>query len=139
MSELFDATPLMFPSPWSARAFAIVSAVAESGLFDPRDFQKALIAAISVREASGSCIGDEESYYDCWIESLTHLVHERGVSPMKLAVAEAGIRERVASLHAVRGHHHHDPSVSHHHHHHDHAHGSCHEGSPQPIFVELPR
>lgn len=162
MSSAFSTAPSTFPTPWAARAFAIVSAAAEAGLFDLKDFQRSLIASIGAKEAAGGCIGDEAAYYDCWVESLTGLVRERGVTPMKLAVIEASIRERFATRH---GHHH--PThhgYPHHEHEHelteDHVHDHAHEhpsrerhahqhahdvhgqgagGVPRPIYVEQAR
>lgn len=152
MNNMFETAPSAFPTPWAARSFAIVNAAAEAGLFDLKDFQRVLIASIGAKEAAGGCIGDESAYYDCWIESLSVLVRERGVTPMKLAVVEASIRERFSSRHSH--HHPHDDHDAHDHehvhghahyqyeHHHSHEHGvSDHaaEDTPRPIYIEQAR
>lgn len=160
MSGIFTMAPSAFPTPWAARAFAIVSAAAEAGLFDLKDFQRSLIASIGAKEAAGGCIRDEVAYYDCWIESLTALVRERGGEPMRLAVIEASIRDGLTTRH---GHHHaihhghvhhghqatdghaHDHSLghpsragdTHPHAHEDHGHGAV--SVPRPIYVEQAR
>jgi nitrile hydratase accessory protein len=120
----------MFPTPWAARAFALVNAVAEAGWFDLRDFQQALIDSIRARESRGGCIGDESAYYDCWIESLTTLLGKKGVAPSKLEDAETAIRERLASPAHTHAHHHDE---------HDDDHDHREWGSPQPICVEAAR
>ena len=135
MNAALETAPATFPTPWAARAFALVNAAAQSGLFDLREFQQALITSIRAKEAEGGCIGDEAAYYYCWIESLTNLVRDRGVSPTKLAEAEAAIRERFASRQ-----HQHDHHTHHDHHGHDHHRHDEHPGdTPRPIFVEQAR
>lgn len=160
--------PSTFPTPWAARAFAIVSAAAEAGLFDLKDFQRLLIAFIGSKEAAGACIGDEAAYYDCWIESLTALVRDRAAAPTRLPMIEASIRERFATRHwhpapihhghvhrehqstddHAHEHSHGHPSHGHdapshaHAHAHAHAHGDQHPGAgsvPRPIYVEQAR
>ena len=110
--------PAAFPTPWAARAFAIVSAAAEAGWFSLKQFQQALIEAIGKRERAGECIGEEGSYYDCWIEALTSLLLDRGVATQQVESVEMVIRARWASLT-----HTHDEDD-------DHAH------VPQPILTE---
>jgi len=112
-------TPAAFPSPWSARAFAIVNAVAEAGWFTLTQFQQALIRAIGQRERVGECIGDEASYYDCWIEALTSLLLERGVAARQVKSIEAAIRARWTAL--------------------SHSHDEEHEHEPHPIYTEAGR
>lgn len=130
MSAALQAAPATFPTPWAARAFALVNAVAEAGWFDLRHFQQVLIESIRVRESTGGCIGDEVAYYDCWIESLTTLLGTKGVAPSKLEAMETAIRERLASPAHTHGHDHDG---------HDDDHDHREEGSPQPIFVEAAR
>lgn len=113
--------PATFPTPWAARAFALVSAIAEAGWFDHRQFQQALIAAIQAREVAGGCIGDESAYYDCWLESLTALLREGGVPADRLKAAEAVVRDRFAALR------------------HSHDHEDDHDEAPHPIHVEPAR
>lgn len=118
MTHLIDA-PATFPTPWAARAFAIVSAIAEAGWFDLKEFQQALIESISAHELAGGCIGDEASYYDCWIEALTSVLCDRkGVAANRLAELESAIRDRLMAL--------------------VHSHDCEHEDSrlPEPVFTE---
>ena len=140
MKHLLDTMPAAFPSPWTARAFALVSAAAEAGLFDLREFQQKLIEKIAARENGGECIGDETAYYDCWIDALTALVGERGVSAGLLAAAEEQVRERFATRHQR---HDHDHEHDHHHHHHQQQHDHADHRSaplvPRPIHVEHAR
>jgi nitrile hydratase accessory protein len=130
VSAAIATAPATFPTPWAARAFALVNALAEAGWFDLRDFQTALIETIRTGEDNGACIADEATYYDCWIESLTALLVKKGVSPSAFERVEAAIRERLAS-----------PAHSHDHdedgHDDDHIHRD--DGSPQPIHVEAAR
>ncbi|HUG25808.1 nitrile hydratase accessory protein [Piscinibacter sp.] len=130
MNAALQAFPATFPTPWAARAFALVNAVAEAGLFDLRDFQQALIESIRARESTGGCIGDEAAYYDCWIESLTTLLGKKGVAPSKLERVETAIRERLASPAHTHGDGHDG---------HDDDHDHREDGSPQPVFVEAAR
>jgi len=117
MNTAFDTAPATFPTPWAARAFAIVTAVSQAGWFDLKAFQQGLIAAIHARESAGGCIADEAIYYDCWIEALTTLLRDKGVPQARLLAVEASIRQRLLSL----AHDHDDDD-------HDHP--------PQPVFVE---
>lgn len=124
MNVTFGTTPATFPTPWAARAFALVNAIAEAGWFDLREFQQSLIASIQARESAGGCIGDEAGYYDCWVESLTALLHAKGVSCARLEAAETAIRERLAALA----------------HPHDHDHDDDHDHEPpRPVHVEPAR
>jgi nitrile hydratase accessory protein len=120
VSRLLTATPASFPTPWAARAFALVSAVAEGGWFELRDFQQALISAIGARESQGACIADEAAYYDCWVEALTTQLRDKGIPAARLEAAEAAIRQRLATLL------------------HDHDHDN-HDEPPRPIHVEPAR
>jgi nitrile hydratase accessory protein len=120
----FETVPAAFPTPWAARAFALVTAASQAGWFELREFQQALIDSIKARESAGDCIADEASYYDCWVESLTALIREKGVSAERIASAETVIRQRLAALV-----HDHD---------HDHDHDD-HDREPQPIWVEPAR
>ena len=130
MNAGFDVAPTTFPTPWAARAFAIITAVSQAGWFELRDFQQALIRSIQARESTGGCIGDEAAYYDCWVEALTSLVREKGVSPGHFSEVEDAIHRRIALLKDDQRHHHN------HGHGYDHGHGQDVRDAPRPIFVE---
>ena len=119
----FETVPATFPTPWAARAFALVTAASQAGWFELREFQQALIDSIKARESAGRCIADEASYYDCWVESLTAMIREKGVAAERIAAAEAAIRGRLAALA----------------HRHDHDHDDHDHDEPQPVWVEPAR
>jgi nitrile hydratase accessory protein len=131
VNAAIPTAPATFPTPWAARAFALVNALAEAGWIDLRDFQCALIESIRTHESTGACIADEAAYYDCWIGSLTALLVRKGVLPSELERVEAVIRERLASPPHTHGH---DGDG----HDGDHIHRND-DGSPQPIHVEAAR
>lgn len=110
--------PAVFPTPWAARAFALVHAMAQAGWFKLPEFQQALIASIRSHEQAHGCVGDDASYYDCWLEALTSLLRQRGLQ-QRLEAAEVALRSQPA----VRAHAHDEE-----HHHHDH--------DPQPLYTE---
>jgi nitrile hydratase accessory protein len=62
-----------FSEPWMARAFGLVLALSERGLFSLKDFQAALIESVGRREKVG-CIAAETHYYTRWLEALTSLL-----------------------------------------------------------------
>lgn len=62
-----------FSEPWMARAFALVLALSENGLFSLKDFQAALIELVGRHEEAG-CIAAETDYYTRWLEALTSLL-----------------------------------------------------------------
>lgn len=129
MTDAVNLAPATFPTPWAARAFALVSAISEVGWFSLRDFQQALIESIASRESSGGCVNDEATYYDCWIESLTKLLERKGLSLTLIEAIEGAIRSRLVSkAHA----HAHD-------HAHDHDHGHLEHEHPRPLYVEAAR
>lgn len=131
MNAGFNVAPATFPTPWAARAFAIVIALSQAGWFELRDFQRALIRSIQARESTGGRIGGEAAYYDCWVEALTSLISEKGVSPGQLSEVEDAIHKRIALLKDDQQHHHHG-----HGHDHGHAHGQDVHDACRPIFVE---
>lgn len=117
MSINILAKPAVFPSPWTARAFAIVRAMEESGIFTGKDFQQELIFSIKARENAGTNIQGEAAYYDCWVEAMTNLIHSKGFSIEAIADHEKAIRFRFEHSH--------------------HEHGSgCPHHEPIPCFVE---
>jgi nitrile hydratase accessory protein len=123
LATLFANAPsASFPTPWSARAFALAMAASEAGLFDLAEFQQGLIESIHGYEANGLCIDGEEAYYSCWVETLVKLLGQKGgVELQRIAAAEHQIRQRVpANVHT----HSHDD---------DHLHGPT---TPSPVCVE---
>jgi nitrile hydratase accessory protein len=136
MSAALATAPATFPTPWAARAFAIVNAIAESGWFELRDFQEALIANIKARESGGECIGDEAVYYDCWIQSLASLLRQKGVPKERLNLAEAEVRHRLLLLTHAHDQNHENEHRGHGHGHEDDGHRGA---QPEPIFVESAR
>ncbi|PLZ00629.1 nitrile hydratase accessory protein [Burkholderia sp. WAC0059] len=112
LADLRHLETLSFPTPWSARAFGIVLAAAERGLFSLREFQQALIVEIGAYERQGGPIDGDETYYSRWVAALTTLLDAKGlVSPPGLQAAEQGVRGAFMAAHS-------------------HAHG---EGEPQPV------
>jgi nitrile hydratase accessory protein len=65
-----------FSEPWQARAFALVLALSEKGLFSLKDFQAALIRRITEFEKT-QCLAGGDDYYTVWIGALEDLLSER--------------------------------------------------------------
>lgn len=87
----------VFAAPWQARAFALVVALSERGLFSLRDFQAALTARIGRFETAG-VIEDATDYYTRWIEALGDLLAARGMAADEhLHRLEAAVVEDAAS------------------------------------------
>jgi nitrile hydratase accessory protein len=126
LAALFASAPsASFPTPWSARAFALAMAVSEAGLFDLGEFQQGLIEAIRRYEADDRCIDGDDAYYTCWVEALVKLLGQRGLVEMqRLAAAEHQIVHRVP---ANRHRHSHDD---------DHLHDRT---TPSPVSVDAGR
>lgn len=103
-----EAIPESFPTPWAARAFALVSALSQSKWIDLKDFQRELIRSISDHERGGGCIADEESYYDCWIEALTTVLHSTGFPMSRIELIEDRIRKSLIAATHVHGDHDHE-------------------------------
>ncbi len=77
-----------FSEPWMARAFALVLALSEKGLFSLKEFQTALIETVGRHEKAG-CIAAETDYYTLWLEALTALLRgHRILSDEALTAAE---------------------------------------------------
>ncbi|GGB63666.1 hypothetical protein GCM10011316_39410 [Roseibium aquae] len=94
---------LAFAEPWNARAFALVLALSERGLFTLKDFQGELIDKIGAYEKLG-CIRTDEEYYTHWVEALTALLRRRGLlSAEAVSAMEASL---VAVAAATREHQH---------------------------------
>lgn len=103
-----ETLPASFPTPWAARAFALVSALSQSKWIDLKDFQRELIRSIAGHERGGGCIADEASYYDCWIEALTTLLSSKGIPMSRIELLEQRIRKNLVSTTHVHGDHDHD-------------------------------
>lgn len=103
-----QAAPESFPTPWAARAFALVSALSQSKWIDLKDFQRELIRSIAAHERGGECIADEASYYDRWIEALTTLLHSKGLPMSRIEPIEERIRKSLISARHVHDDHDHD-------------------------------
>lgn len=94
---------LAFAEPWNARAFALVLALSERGLFTLKDFQAELIDKIGAHEKLG-CIRTDQEYYTHWVEALTALLKRRGVlSADAVSTMEASL---LASAAETREHQH---------------------------------
>jgi nitrile hydratase accessory protein len=111
-----NVSPASFPTPWAARAFAIVRAISEAKWIDLNAFQHELIDSISSHEQTGACIADEASYYDCWIVALTALIHKKGLANPRLCELEDEIRRSLLAM--------------------AHSHDDEHDHAPEPIFTE---
>lgn len=95
---------LAFAEPWNARAFALVIALSERGLFTLKDFQAELIETIGNHEKTG-CITTEEEYYTHWIEALTALLKRR---KLLSADAIAAVEVKLLAIAASTREHQHD-------------------------------
>lgn len=95
---------LAFAEPWNARAFALVLALSERGLFTLKDFQAELIASIGGHEKTG-CITTDEEYYTHWIEALTALLQRR---ELLSADAVQDMERRLLAIAAATREHQHD-------------------------------
>jgi nitrile hydratase accessory protein len=95
-----------FSEPWMARAFALVLALSEKGLFSLKEFQGALIESVDRHEKAG-CITAETDYYTRWLEALTALLRGRRIlSDEVLTATESG----VVAIAAARKEHQHQTS-----------------------------
>ncbi len=95
---------LAFAEPWNARAFALVLALSERGLFTLKDFQAELIASIGAHEKAG-CISTEAEYYTHWVEALTALLKRRG---LVTAEAVSAMERNLLAIAAATREHQHD-------------------------------
>jgi len=69
---------LVFAAPWESQAFGLVVALADSGRIDWEDFRQYLIADIAAWESSHD-LGDERSYYRCWLTAFERLAGQHGL------------------------------------------------------------
>lgn len=66
---------LVFEEPWEGRAFGVAVAMHHGDLYEWREFQGRLAAAIADVEKAGSDL----SYYQQWLESMESLVIDKGL------------------------------------------------------------
>jgi len=94
---------LVFAEPWEGRAFGLVVALYDAGVFTWPEFQAALIARIAAWEAApppGECW----SYYQHWLGALEDVLAAAGT------VAPAEVTSRATALaHRPAGHDHPHP------------------------------
>jgi nitrile hydratase accessory protein len=87
-AEIFPDLPRdedgpIFREPWEARAFAMVLALHEGGLFSWKEW--AAILGQEIRKAQAAGDPDTgESYYRHWLAALEHIVAEKGVTSAEL-------------------------------------------------------
>jgi nitrile hydratase accessory protein len=67
---------LVFAAPWEGRAFGLMVALTEQGVFTLSDFQAALINSIAQWDELERPV-EEYHYYECWLAALETLVVER--------------------------------------------------------------
>jgi nitrile hydratase accessory protein len=72
-----DADGAIFPAPWAARAFALVVALNERGLFTWTEWADALGPEV-VREAGDPA--DPETYWRAWLAALETLVRQKSLA-----------------------------------------------------------
>ena len=102
---------LVFENPWESRVFGLAAALADQGVFDWRDFQAGLIAAIAEHERTADP-SEVYRYYDHWLKTLETLVVERGlVAPQDID----GLAEEYAERPHGHDHDGHDHDHDHHH------------------------
>jgi nitrile hydratase accessory protein len=95
-----------FSEPWMARAFALVLALSEKGLFSLKEFQAALIESVDRHEKAG-CITAETDYYTRWLEALTALLRGRHILSDEVLTATEAV---VVAVAAARKDHQHQTS-----------------------------
>ncbi len=74
-----DVDGAVFAEPWEARAFAIVVALHQRGVFTWVEWAAALAAAIKDAQA----LGDPDrgaTYYRHWLRALENLLIQKGIS-----------------------------------------------------------
>jgi nitrile hydratase accessory protein len=87
---------LVFSAPWEARAFSLAVALSEKGVYAWKEFSQALAAQTAAADQQGGA----EHYYERWLESLEHLVLEKGlVNQEELAARMAELEVQDEHLH----------------------------------------
>lgn len=103
---------LTFAEPWESRAFGMMLALNDQGVFTLADFQAALITAVGAWEAKGEP-NENYRYYECWLQALEQLVQEQ--TPVQITEVD---RRANDFLTRPAGHDHdHDHGHGHDHHH----------------------
>ena len=74
-----DSEGPQFAHDWERRAFGLAVALSEFGHYPWETFQQRLIDAVAAWEATPAAERGEWSYYDCWLEALTHTVVSSGL------------------------------------------------------------
>ena len=98
---------LVFAAPWEGRAFGLMVALTEQGVFTVSDFQGALIASIGRWEALERPV-EEYHYYECWLGALEALVVEKtAVSTPEIEELTSAFLQRPAGHDHDHDHHHH--------------------------------
>lgn len=83
---------LAFEEPWQGRVFGMANALCKAGIFEWREFQASLIAAI---EPHGVLDDDEYAYYDHFQVALETLLISKGLTSEKaLATRQQAIADR---------------------------------------------
>ncbi len=67
---------MVFHNDWERKAFAIAVDLAEQGVFEWREFQQALIAAIADAERDDPQ-NPSRGYYESWLVALENLLEEK--------------------------------------------------------------
>ncbi|MGH8932558.1 MAG: nitrile hydratase accessory protein [Egibacteraceae bacterium] len=67
---------LIFTEPWESRAFGLVFALVDHGVFGWEEFRQHLIASITTWERDHES-GEPWSYYRCWLHALEQLASDR--------------------------------------------------------------
>jgi nitrile hydratase accessory protein len=69
---------MVFHADWERRVFALAVSLAEQGMFEWREFQQRLIAAIAEAE-HGDPQHPSRGYYESWLVSLERLLEDKRI------------------------------------------------------------
>ena len=98
---------LVFAAPWEGRAFGLMLALNEQGVFTLHDFQQALIESIGRWDDLGLPV-EEYRYYECWLAALETLVVDKtGVTAPEIDELTTTFLARPAGHDHDHDHHHH--------------------------------
>ena len=106
---------LVFAEPWESRAFGLVMALHEDGVFTWGEFRDQLVATVGGWEKERSP-DQSYSYYRCWLQALEQVLDSKKLVPSDALAA------RVAELAARPAGHDHGHDHGDHDHDHDHDH-----------------
>ena len=76
---------LVFAQPWESRAFAMVVALCEAGVFTWREFQGALITRIACQDDTST----DWCYYEHWLGALEDVLARQGAAAADDVMARA--------------------------------------------------